>query len=186
MGEDNQLEPLNQIYNGYEIEKRWLLFTKEEDHTKKGNGLELYDQTLQKGVLIEQGYIFDIEQAKEMLDELGITIDFKPNTIRLRKLGDQRILTLKDRKETKRREVEWELDTKTFNKYWKLTKGKRVRKTRWTKEVKGNKIEYDAFTDRLLLLAEIEVQDEKALESLPKLGLDVTGNKAWSNKALAK
>ena len=183
---ENSLQPARQLFSGYEIEKRWVLLTKEEDHTKSKNGLELYDEVLQKGKRIEQGYIHDIQKAKEVLDALGIELDFKPNTIRLRKYGADFILTVKDRKETKKREVEWELNKKSFLQFWPLTKGARVYKTRLVKEVKGNKVEMDGFTDRFLLLAEIEVDDEAKMDKLPKLGMDVTGNKSWSNKALAK
>lgn len=187
LGADNKFKPLTEVYNGYEIEKRWVLLTHEEDFSKGGNGVQLYHEALRKGVRIVQGYIMDMDSAIEMVSELGIVVEFKPNTVRLRSFdGKQFILTLKDKKETKRREVEWELDKKTFQKYWKLTKGHRVHKNRYKKEVKGNVIEFDAFTDRYLLMAEIEVKDEAQLEKLPKLGLDVTTDSSWTNKKLAK
>lgn len=187
LGESNQLAPAREIYNGYEIEKRWVLIDKDTDYTKQKNGITLYDEALRKGERIEQGYL-SIEKGVEMASELGIVPDFKPNTIRLRSIGNRQfILTLKDKKATKRREVEWELDKKTFLKYWKLTKNARVIKTRLTKDIKGNKVEFDAFTDRFLLMAEIEVKDEAALEKLPKLStLDVTADSSWTNKKLAK
>jgi CYTH domain-containing protein len=47
-------------------------------------------------------------------------------------------------------------------------------------------VEYDAFTDRFLLLAEVEVTDEADLAKVPKLGMDVTNNNQWSNKNLSK
>ena len=185
LGSDNKFKPLKEVYNGFEIEKRWVIMNKEEDYSKAKNGVILYDDALRKGVQIIQGYV-EMDAAVDMVAELGITVEFKPNTVRLRSFdGKQFILTLKDKKAEKRREVEWELDKKTFQKYWKLTKGRRVRKTRYTKEVKGNKIEFDAFTDRFLLMAEIEVMDEKLLDGLPKLGLDVTTDSSWTNKKLA-
>ena len=179
---------VNQVYAGYEIEKRWVLITKEEDHTKNKNGLIQFDEVMQKGTLIKQGYIKDIQKAVEVIGELGIELlnDFKPSTVRLRKYGEEFIFTLKDRKETKRREAEFTITEKMFKKYWPLTEGSRVYKKRLVKVVKGNKIEMDAFLDRFLLLAEIEVKDEKKLETLPKLGMDVTGNKSWTNKSLSK
>ena len=92
-----------------------------------------------------------------MLEELGIVLnEFRPNTVRLRKTPEMYILTLKDRKETKRREVEWELDRKTFMNYWKHTKGARVRKVRLEKEnakkSAGEQIEppsYEAMQERV-------------------------------------
>lgn len=183
----SEMKPLKQIYNGYEIEKRQLLMTPTEDHTKKKNGLTLYNEVLEEGTMIEQGYIKDIQEAVVVLQELGIKMsDFKPNTIRLRKYGLQYILTLKDRKETKKREVEFELDKKTFLKYWKLTKGARVYKKRLVKKVKGFDFEYDAFIDRFLLIAETEVTTEEDLVKVPKIGMDITNLKDWSNKCLSK
>lgn len=184
--ENTTFEPMKQIYAGFEIEKRFLLLTHEEDTSKGKNGLEIYNEVLEKGTTIKQGYIMDIQRAKEILDELGIELDFKPNTIRFRQYGSQYILTCKDRKETKKREVEWELSRTQFNKYWPETKGSRVTKKRLEKKIKKRLVEIDAFTDRLLLIAEIEVQDESEMDKLPKLGMDITGNKKWSNKALSK
>lgn len=184
--ENNKFKPLKQIYSGFEIEKRFLLLTVEEDTSKSKNGLEIYHEVLCNGVEIQQGYIHDMQRAKEILDELGIDLDFKPNTIRFRKYGNQYILTVKDRKETKKREVEWELSSKQFKTYWPETKGARVWKKRLIKKIKKRKVEIDAFLDRLLLIAEIEVSNESEMDNLPKLGMDITGNKKWTNKSLAK
>lgn len=186
VGEGNKLPPVRQIYAGYEIEARQLLLTVEDDYTKQKNAVKLYDETLTNGTTIEQGYIHELFKAKEMLDDLGIEVDFTPSTVRLRHHGKKFILTLKDRKSTKRREVEWELDKKTFNKYWPLTKGARVRKTRMMKEVKNQLVTFDAFTDRYLLMVEVEVQSEEALSKVPKMGMDITGQKQWTNKSLAR
>lgn len=184
----SKFKPVKELYNGWEIEKKFILATMEEDHTKNKNSLKLYNEVLEKGTSIKQGYIKDFGAAKDMLDAMGIelTDDFKPNTVRLRQYGTQYILTLKDKKETKRKEVEWELDVKVFKKYWKHTKGSRVEKKRLIKKLKGFDVEYDAFTDRFLLLAEIEVSKEKDLEKVPKLGMDVTNNNQWSNKNLSR
>lgn len=184
---DSDIPPTRQIYNGYEIEKRWVLLTMEQDHTKKGNGLALYDKAMSKGELYYQGYIKDLDKARGMVDELGISLEFTPNTIRLRRTPTQYILTIKDKKATKRREVEWELDIDTFMKYWPLTQGNRVVKRRLTMKHKiGKEMVLDAFCDRLLLMAEIEVFDEADLAKIKDLGFEVTNQKEWSNKALSK
>jgi CYTH domain-containing protein len=187
VGEGNKFKPLRQIYNGFEIEKRWVVMTVDDDHSKAKNGKQLYNKALENGDSYEQGYIMDQAQAVEMVAELGIVPDFQPNTVRLRKInGKKFIFTLKDKKETKRREVEWELDRKTFNKYWPLTIDHRVTKRRFITNVKGKEVMFDAFTDRFLLMVEIEVKDEKELETLPKMGFDVTNDSSWTNKKLAK
>lgn len=184
----SKFKPVKQIYSGWEIEKKFVLATIEEDYTKNKNSLIVYNQVLMLGTPIRQGYIKDFRIAQEMLQSLGIelTEDFKPNTVRLRQYGTQYILTLKDKKETKRKEVEWELDKKVFAKYWKHTSGSRVEKKRMVKKLKGFEVEYDAFTDRYLLLAEVEVSKESELSKVPKLGMDVTNNNQWSNKNLSR
>ena len=184
--ENTKFKPVKQIFNGFEIEKRFLLMTKEEDTSKNKNGLEIYNEVLEKGTIIKQGYIMDIQRAKDILDELEIELEFRPNTIRFRQFGSMYILTVKDRKDTKKREVEWELTRKQFNTYWPETKGNRVEKKRLEKTIKKYTVEIDAFTDRFLLIAEIEVSDEASLLKVPTLGMDITGNKNWSNKALSK
>lgn len=184
--ENNKLKPLKQIYAGFEIEQRYLLLTPEEDTSKGKNAMTIYNEVLEHGTPIKQGYIMDIQRAKEILDELSIDLDFKPNTIRFRKYGKKHILTVKDRKETKKREVEWKLSKTTFNKYWPETKGSRVEKKRLEKTIKKRLVEIDAFTDRFLLIAEIEVDNVEDMDTLPKLGMVITGNKRWTNKSLSR
>ena len=193
----SKIAPVKQIFSGYEIEKKFILLTKEEDYTRNKNGVTLYDEVLCNGITIDQGYIKDIQEAVVILGELGIDLnEFKPNTIRIRRFGDgfknagvskyRYVLTLKDKKETKTREAEFKLNEEQFNKYWPSTKGSRIFKKRMIKKIKGHDFELDAFMDRLLLLAECEVNEEAALAKVPKLGNDVTNDKNWSNKALSK
>lgn len=194
---DSKLKPLKQIFAGYEIEKRQVLLTLEEDHTRGKNGLTIYNEVLSEGVLIDQGYVKDIQVAVRILNELGISLnEFKPNTIRFRRFGFgykvkkvskfRYVLTLKDRKETKKREVEFKLTESQFQKYWPETIGARVQKKRMWKRNKGFDFEMDAFVDRILLIAECEVDDEARLEKVPILGMDVTNNSLWTNKTLSK
>lgn len=191
--------PVKQIFAGFEIEKRQLLLTVEQDHTKNKNGSVIYDEVLRDGVTIEQGYVKDITQAVKLLKKLKIDIntgDFKPNTIRIRRFGEgykskkispyKYVLTLKDRKETKKREAEFKLSSQQFETYWPWTEGARVIKKRLKKKIKGFEFEIDAFTDRFLLIAECEVKKEKDMENVPKMGMDITNLKDWSNKALSR
>lgn len=194
---DSKMQPLKQLFNGYEIEKKFVLLTKEEDHTKKKNAPQVYDEALREGVIIEQGYIKDIPQAATVLQELGIDLsDFKPNTIRIRRFGEgykekkisktRYVLTLKDKKETKKREAEFKLSRAQFDKYWPMTEGSRLTKRRMKKTIRGFVFEIDAFVDRYLLLMECEVTTEEDLEKVPKMGMDVTNDKQWSNKQLSR
>lgn len=193
----SKIPPLKQVFAGFEIERRQILMTLEEDHTKRKNALTTYNEVLEQGVLVDQGYIKDIVVAVRILEELGIDLnEFKPNTIRFRRFGDgykkkdispyRYILTLKDRKETKKREVEFKLSKPQFDKYWPETIGARVQKKRLKKKIKGFEFEIDAFVDRVLLIAECEVDQEDQLEKVPALGMDVTNNKLWTNKTLSR
>lgn len=195
--ESSKVQPLKQIYNGFEIEKRQVLLTVEQDHSKKGNAISIYNDILKEGVEIHQGYVKDINMAVEMLNELGVVLkDFKPNTIRLRKFGPgfkdkgiskcKYVLTLKDKKETKKREVEFKLSPTQFEKFWPQTEGARVHKKRMRKTIKGFDFELDAFLDRILLIIECEVSDEAEIDKVPTMGMDITNQKNWSNKALSK
>lgn len=187
IGDDTKIAPAKQVFKGFEVEKKFILLTPDGDYTKGGKGIVMYDEALRGGYRIAQGYLKDPQEAIKLVQELGITLEFAPNTIRLRKVGDDNfILTLKDKKATKTREVEWEIDKKIFNKYWKQTKGARVYKTRFEKNIKGFTFEIDAFTDRYLLMAECEVDNEESLAKVPKIGNDVTGQSNFSNKHLSK
>lgn len=194
---NSKFKPVKQIFSGYEIEKRQLLFTHEEDFTRRKNGLVLYNEVLTNGVLIEQGYVKDIPQAAEMLNTLGINLnDFKPNTIRFRRFGEgykdkeispyRYVLTLKNNKDTKKREAEFKLSRAQFEEFWADTKGARVLKKRLKKTIKNFVFEIDAFCDRLLLIGETEVMKEDDLLLVPKMGHDITGDKNFTNKALSR
>jgi CYTH domain-containing protein len=194
---DSKIAPLKQVFAGYEIERRQILLTLEEDHTKRKNALTIYDEVLRDGVQIDQGYIKDIPTAAQVLQELGINLnEFKPNTIRFRKFGPgfaekeispfKYILTLKDRKESKKREVEFKLSREQFQKYWAYTEGSRLVKKRLKKKIKGHLFEIDAFMDRVLLIAECEVDHESKMAMVPTLGMEVTNNKLWTNKTLSR
>ena len=47
-------------------------------------------------------------------------------------------------------------------------------------------VEFDVYTDRDLIVAEIEVPSLDMLASLPVLGKDVTEDKRYKNKNLAR
>ena len=193
----SKIKPVKEFFIGEEIEKKFILQTIEQDYTKNKNGITLYDEVLKEGVTIDQGYVRDIQVAVVILQELGISLnDFKPNTIRLRQFGvgfktkgvskHRYVLTLKDKKPTKTREAEFKLTQEQFDKYWPHTKGARVHKKRMLKTIRKHSFELDAFMDRFLLIAECEVEKQELLEKVPVLGNDVSNDKNWSNKSLAK
>jgi len=79
-----------------------------------------------------------------------------------------------------------EIDKELFLEYWEHTEGKRVEKIRYEMQYLGNTVEIDYFTDRDLILAEIEVASEEDANSLEPLGKDVTLDKKYKNANLAR
>jgi len=89
-------------------------------------------------------------------------------------------------------EQEWELTQAEFNKAIK-TATRKIIKTRFIKKTKTVKWEIDVFAFIKLIIAEVEVKNQKQLSSikLPKfikneMILDVTGIKALNNFSLAE
>lgn len=179
---------LEEIKNGYEIEKRWILMDSGEDFTTQKNALSLYDRVLQNGVPIIQGYLID--SGAELFMEIGVELEKSPSTVRLRKFGDDYILTTKTKElEDSRKMVierEWRISRELFHKYWPLTANNRVTKKRLETKLKKRPVTLDAFTDRFLLMAEVEVNSAEEIFDLPDYGKDVTGDPLYSNKAISK
>jgi CYTH domain-containing protein len=178
------------ITDGHEIENRQLL-----DLSVPFN-MRLYNDTLELGILIDQGYVPVTPQTIRRVEvDFKVPPDFEIDTIRVRRfttysrtINYMYVLTLKSdkTKDKPRREVEYKLNRETFSAYWEQTIGRRVQKKRANKKIKGRTFEIDAFTDRILLIAECEVETIEALKKVPKIGKDITNNKRMTNKKLAK
>ncbi len=90
-----------------------------------------------------------------------------------------------------RMEFEDETDQRTFEHLWLLTEGRRLRKRRHVVPHGSDTWEIDEFTDRPLVLAEIELTDAGALIAMPAwleavLVREVTEEKQYTNQALAR
>lgn len=91
----------------------------------------------------------------------------------------------------KRLEFEDETDAHTFEHLWLLTEGRRLRKRRHMVTSGGDVWEIDEFTDRPLVLAELELARADAPVSLPDwlkpvLVREVTDEPAYTNRSLAR
>lgn len=174
---------LNLIKKGKEYEARQLLLTPYKDYTVEQDGLMIYSQVLRKGIPIIQGYIKKKKWVKKVLTHVNAPLGFTPDTIRLRKMGKVRILTFKDEDDN---ETEFELTPHLFTLLWPYTHKQRVKKKRLIMNIGKVDFEVDAFIDRLLLIAEREVKSKKLISKVPLIGFDITNDKNWSNKNLAK
>ena len=91
----------------------------------------------------------------------------------------------------KRLELEEETDAKTFEHLWLLTEGRRVRKRRHVIPDGDRYWEIDEFLDRDLVLAEMEIPSADTEITIPEwlrpvLVRDVTGDRAYTNRSLAR
>jgi len=146
-----------------EIEKKWKLASKK----------------------IRQGYIVE-EKWEHFETKSGIEIPKEASEVRLRQKGDRFYLTFKGDGGLTRFENEEEISKDKFDSLWPLTEGKRVEKIRAEIKLGGKVLEVDVFTDRDLVLAEIEFDSEEAANNFPDIGEDVTADKKFKNKNLAK
>lgn len=110
--------------------------------------------------------------------------------VRLRKKGSVRSLTYKLGTKGEREEREVRLSAEQFDALWPATLGQRLIKVRYDVPWKKHTIEIDVYRGRHdgLVVAEVEFDDLKSCANFeaPKwLGKDVTGNRRYSNVALA-
>jgi adenylate cyclase len=129
-----------------------------------------------ESVPIEQGYL-----ARAVDDGAEV---------RLRRRGDELLLTIKGGTGEVRVEEEIELDRERFESLWPLTEGRRVSKTRHLVPHGDLVIELDVYEGGLdgLLTAEVEFASEeeaRAFEPPEWLGREVTGDERYLNERLA-
>ena len=178
---------------GKEIEKKFLLYEDKTVHASQefldiyGTVQTLNNTILSKGMSIIQGYI-PLEKGLGLARHLGMTVDFQPVEARLRDKGGRLIFTLKGPGDIERDELEDKnLSRKNFDEYWGFTQGQRIKKYRLSRKHGLYVAELDTFIDRrVLMLAEIETPTIEEAEGLVALGLDVTKDKNYKNKQLAK
>jgi CYTH domain-containing protein len=174
-----------------EIEKKFLIYENDKSFaTKNLNEIcssidALKEKVLKEGTKIQQGYI-PIEKGMELAKKLGLHVTFEPAEARLRNKGGKYFFTIKGEGGTVRDELEVTIDQHTFQHYWSATEGKRVEKMRLKTPYEGQTAEVDVYLDRKLIVAEVEVGTLDEAERLKALGKDVTKDKAYKNKNLAK
>jgi CYTH domain-containing protein len=126
---------------------------------------------------LEQGYVAITDDAE----------------VRLRRKGDEdgATLTIKSAPGLARVEEELPVDAERFAGLWPLTEGRRLVKTRHTRELApGVLLELDVYEGDLEGLATLEVEfpDEAAAHAFdppPWAGEEVTGDRRYANQALA-
>jgi adenylate cyclase len=110
--------------------------------------------------------------------------------VRLRRRGDQLLLTAKRGSGISREEAEVEVDRDAFDELWPLTEGRRLHKRRHVIPHGALKIEVDVYEEDLdgLVVAEVEFDSEeeaRRFEPPDWIGDDVTGDERYLNETLA-
>ena len=165
-----------------EIEKKYLL---------RENGINYATATAPRnlfpgrGQKIKQGYLLP-EDLEKMYAELRHVPEFKAEEIRLRQKGLDFYLTLKGEGTLQRNEEELAISQGFFERHWPKTEGRRVEKIRLSVPYGKYLAEIDFYTDRDLIIAEIEVPTLEEAAQLIPLGKDVTEDKRYKNKNLAR
>jgi CYTH domain-containing protein len=174
-----------------EIEKKYLIRENGIDYlTDAFRGIcscvnELRNDVLRNGERLRQGYLAKYV-GESLIDRLGIDIEFSPVEFRLRDKAGKFYFTIKGDGKLSRDELEIAIGDDIFEEYWEKTKGKRVEKFRLEKPFAGYIAEFDVYRNRDMVVAEVEVPTTEQAKMLANLGKDVTGDKSYKNKNLAK
>jgi adenylate cyclase len=110
--------------------------------------------------------------------------------VRVRRKGEQLVLTAKRGSGISRDEAEVEIDQEAFERLWPLTEGRRLHKRRYVIPQDELKIEVDVYEGELqgLVVAEVEFPSEdqaRAFEPPDWIGEEVTGDGRYLNETLA-
>lgn len=130
------------------------------------------------------------ERAGERISQGYLTNGEGPE-IRLRRAGEQAMLTVKKGAGEIREELEVELDPYLFRTLWPLTAGRRLAKTRLRHSLDdGHTAEIDVYAEALAGLVVCEVEFSSSEESRgfrppAWLGREVTGDGRYANRELA-
>lgn len=124
---------------------------------------------------IEQGYIDGTSNALH---------------VRVRRISERYILTIKHGSGIERTEVELELGAVQAAALWPLTSGRRLTKTRYTVPLGMHKVELDVYRGRHtgLILCEVEFDSLESAERFDApdwFGRDVTSDARYGNYYLA-
>jgi CYTH domain-containing protein len=128
---------------------------------------------------IDQGYVPGVnvlERLRRQRSKNGTTRYFR---------------TVKVGAGVERIELEDETDQRTFDHLWLLTDGRRLRKRRYLVPNGADTWEIDEFTDRVLILAELEIEAANSVISFPHwltptLVREVTDEPEFTNSSLAR
>ncbi len=126
----------------------------------------------------------------EEIEQGYLAIEGDEFEVRLRRLGQRTLLTVKRGQGLRRTEAEIEIGAEGFDQLWPLTEGRRIRKGRHYVPTEAGEVEVDVYRGGLggLIIAELEFDSEQLSESFEPpqwMGAEVTGEPGYANKSLA-
>jgi adenylate cyclase len=132
----------------------------------------------------------EVARARSEEIEQGYLVVSPRSEVRLRSIGDRRVLTLKRGSGSERIEVEIELSEAQFGALWGATEGARVTKRRFYDPIGDAMAEIDVYGGQLdgLITAEVEFESSEQAEAFdppPWFGAEVTEDHRYANQALA-
>jgi CYTH domain-containing protein len=145
-----------------EVERKWLV-------------QDLPDLSGHEGKEVIQGYIAIAADGTE---------------VRLRQTDGKFFQTVKSQGGLVRDEIEVDLTQDQFEVLWGTTAGRRLKKTRYTWDWAGKRIEIDVYHEALtgLIVAEVEFPSAEASVRFvppPWFGMEVTDDRHYKNATLA-
>jgi len=181
---------LNHLGIEQEIERKFLIREKgvnyiEEEFFRLYVCVEqLLTQVNTEGIPIRQGYLNPMI-GMEIAAKAELDVDFEPAEARLRNYNNTYLLTIKGKGVLARNEAEIEITSDIFEQYWPATEGRRIEKIRLVRPFQEHKLEVDAYTDRDLVVAEVETPTHEAAENIKNIGKDITDDPNYKNHKLA-
>ena len=176
---------------GLEIEKKFLIFERGEDYSTEALGqlfpsiLDLKDTVLRQGIKIRQGYV-PIEIGNEIRGIHGLESVSGMSEARLRDFGGEYFLTMKSKGGLTRKETpDLKVSGTVFDLYWRYAE-RRLEKVRLERILGEHNFEIDVYTDRDLVVAEVEVRTEMYARRVIPLGPDITEDIGYKNNQLAR
>lgn len=174
-----------------EIEKKYVLKEGEAYHASDAldqiypSYEDLVKDVMENGKPIRQGYL-PVENGMALAQTMGLQVNFAPVEARLRDKAGKLSFTLKGDGTIERDELEVPIAQDVFDSHWPITEGRRVEKIRLEKPYGDHTLEIDVYRDRDLIVAEVELNSQEEARTFYPLGQDVTEEKRYKNKSLAK
>jgi len=175
-----------------EIEKKFLLRENGTDHVTQAelNKLgfesvqELVDTVRNEGEHLDQRYL-PLEIGYQIIDNLGEKVDFEIKEARLRDKEGFYNFAIKSDGNVERDELTFPVSGEFYDTIWEIPT-ERTSKFRLEVDIGNYTYEIDVYNNMDLILAEVEVTTRDELGNVLSFGKDITYDKSYKNRNLAK